>query len=150
MCILMVIGGSPASTAGGLKTTTFAVLILGIWAEARRKPSVTVFRRRLDAPTVTRAWTICAIYFMLTILCTITLCALEPISLMQGLFEVSSAIGTVGLTMGITPTLGVISKLLIIVLMFAGKLGAMTLAFALAERVESIPLQRPVGTVIIG
>lgn len=150
MCILMVIGGSPASTAGGMKTTTFAILILGILAEARRKPSVTVFKRRLDAASVTRAWTICAIYFMLVIICTMLLCAIEPITLMQGLFEISSAIGTVGLTMGITPSLCILSKVLICVLMFAGKLGAMTLAFALAERVESVPLQRPVGTVIIG
>ncbi len=150
MSLLMAIGGSPASTAGGVKTTTFAIFLLGILAEARRKPSVTLFRRRLDAQTVTRAWTICGIYFVCVTVCTLAICAVEPYSMTQVLFEVCSAIGTVGLTMGITPQLTAFSHILLIILMFAGKLGAMTLALALAERVDPVVSSRPAGNVLIG
>lgn len=150
MSLLMVIGGSPASTAGGLKTTTFAVVVLGVAARAHKKESVTLFRRRLEPEVVTQAWTICAIYFLIVFASTLVLCAIEPLSLTQALFEVCSAVGTVGLTMGVTPQLSLFSRMLIMVLMFAGKLGAMTLAFALVERVEPLAVQRPVDNVFIG
>ena len=150
MDVLMLVGGSPASIAGGFKTTTFAILLLGIAAQAHRRNEVTVFHRRLDSESVTRAWTISAIYFFTVIIGTVAVSAAEPFGLKEALFEVCSAIGTVGLTMGVTPTLGLFSRVLLIVFMFAGKLGAMTLALALAETASGDDVQRPLGNVLIG
>ena len=109
--VLMFIGGSPGSTAGGIKTTTFAVLVLSALAAAKRYGSVTVFKRKLDENTIVQASSILSVYIACVFTSVLIICAVEPYSLTQILFETVSAIGTVGLTLGITPTLCATSKI---------------------------------------
>lgn len=149
--ILMFIGGSPGSTAGGIKTTTFMVVILGAFASARGLGGrSTIFKRRLDEETVIRASAIITIYAVAVLTAVMVICAIEPFSLIQILFETVSAIGTVGLTMGITPQLTPVSHSILIFLMFAGRVGGLSLMLVLAEQRRSIPIERPIVKILIG
>ena len=148
--VLMFIGGSPGSTAGGIKTTTFAVLILSALAAAKRYGSVTVFKRKLDDNTIVQASSILTVYIACVFTAVLIICAVEPYSLTQILFETVSAIGTVGLTLGITPTLCTTSKLVLILLMFTGRVGGLTLMLVLAERRRNIKISRPTSQILIG
>ncbi len=148
--LLMFIGGSPGSTAGGIKTTTFIVLLLGALASARRYGSITIFKRRLDEHTVMQASAIATIYAMGVIAAVMLINAFEPFSLTEILFEAISAIGTVGLSMGITPYLSSISEIVLMLLMFAGRVGGLSLMLVLAERRISVPIDRPAVKILIG
>lgn len=148
--ILMFIGGSPGSTAGGIKTTTLVVLLLGVIASSRNTSDLTIFKRRLEDHTHRKASSILTIYISAVLISTMIICAMQPFTLGQVLMEVVSAIGTVGLTAGITPTLNTLSKLIIILLMYGGRVGGLSLALVLAEKKEIIPTQRPVEKIIIG
>lgn len=148
--LLMFIGGSPGSTAGGVKTVTFAVILVSTLRCARNEGSVVMFKRRIEPDTVRQAGAIATTYLAGVILATVIICAVDPLSLRQALFEVVSAIGTVGLSMGVTPTLGLASHLVLIFLMYAGRIGGMTLALALAEKRNHVPLERPVEKILIG
>ena len=117
--ILMLIGGSPGSTAGGIKTTTVAVLFLSTWASARGKYRVNAFRYSIDRDTIRQACSIVVIYLSLTFLSIMLLCATEGVSGKVASLEVCSAVATVGLSLGLTPTLSVAGKLLLILLMYA-------------------------------
>lgn len=150
MIILMFIGGSPGSTAGGIKTTTFAVLILGVVSSARHTSGVTVFKRRLDNDTIKRASAIFVIYTVAVIISAGILCANEPYSLYENIFETVSAIGTVGLTTGITSKLKPISDIVLMILMYGGRVGGLTLMLSLAEKKIDTPIKRPVEKIIIG
>lgn len=150
MTILMLIGGSPGSTAGGIKTTTVAVLVLGAVAAARHNPHIIVFKRRLDDSVLMQASSIAFIYLAATCVCTLLLCTIESIDFERSLFEVVSAVGTVGLTKGITSTLGTVSKFILMFLMFAGRVGGLSLALVLAEKREKPPMTRPVEKILIG
>ena len=148
--ILMLIGGSPGSTAGGIKTTTFAVLLLTAFAASKRHGSVTVFKRRLDENTIVQASSILTVYVAAVIIAAMTICALEPYGLGQVLFETISAIGTVGLSMGITPTLCAASRIVLILLMFTGRVGGLSLMLVLAERRINVKITRPTTQILIG
>ena len=148
--VLMFIGGSPGSTAGGIKTTTFAVLILSALAAAKRYGNVTVFKRKLDYNTILQASSILTVYIACVFTAVLIICALEPYSLTQVLFETVSAIGTVGLTLGITPTLCAGSKIVLTLLMFIGRVGGLTLMLVLAERRINIKISRPTSQILIG
>lgn len=148
--ILMFIGGSPGSTAGGIKTTTFAVLLLSALASARRYGHIDVFKRKLDRGTVEQASSIFTIYISCVLSAVLIICAIEPYSVLQVLYEVVSAIGTVGLTLGITPTLCSVSKALLILLMFTGRVGGLSLMLVLAERRRNVQIQRPTAQILIG
>lgn len=148
--ILMFIGGSPGSTAGGIKTTTFLVMILGAVSSARHSQGINIFKRRLEDNTVKRASAITTIYALAVLLSTIIICAIEPFSLKEIIFDVISAIGTVGLTMGITSHLAAISKLVLISLMYLGRVGGLSLALVLAEKHENVPINRPVDRIMVG
>lgn len=149
--ILMVIGGGSGSTAGGMKITTLVVLILGIIsATSKNNKQTVVFKRRIDESAIHYASAIFVVYTGIVVIFTMILCAIESFSLKEMLFEVSSAIGTVGLTLGVTPSLTVISKIIISFLMFAGRLGGLTLIMALTSRGTLAPMNRPVGKVLIG
>lgn len=148
--VLMFIGGSPGSTAGGIKTTTFAVLILSAIAAAKRYGGVTVFKRRLDDNTIVQASSIFTVYAACVLAAVLIICAIEPYTFTQVLFESVSAIGTVGLTLGITPTLCSVSKLILILLMFTGRVGGLSLMLVLAERRRNIPVTRPTTQILIG
>lgn len=128
--LLMLIGGSPGSTAGGLKTTTFAVLIASAISVLRKKESAELFNRRIDNVTVKKAAAILMLFLTLLLGGTIFISIYEGISFTDSLFEVASAIGTVGLTVGITPKLSTASHIMLIIIMFAGRVGGLTLFFA--------------------
>lgn len=126
--LLMFIGGSSGSTAGGLKTVTFVVLILFILARIHGKSHVTVFRRTVPTEKVTDAMTLTSVMFSLALFGGVFLCATSPVDLTNGMFESISALATVGLTAGVTPLLSLPAKLLIIVFMYFGRVGVLTLS----------------------
>lgn len=147
--ILMFIGGSPASTAGGVKTTTIAVLILTMVAFVRNK-DVEAYGRRINYSVVNKAMTIMVIAFFIIISGAMMISIWNPeLEFMDILFEVVSAFGTVGLTLGITTKLTGFSKLVLVLIMFAGRVGALTIVMALAGRDKKIDYQLPEGTVIL-
>ena len=127
---LMLVGGSPGSTAGGMKTTTLAVLIANALACFRRKEDAQMFGRRIENSTVKNAATIFMMYIVFFFGGAIVISAVEDLSFSTCLFETASAIGTGGLTLGITPGLGVISQIILMILMFLGRVGGLTLIYA--------------------
>lgn len=130
MIILMLIGGSPGSTAGGMKTTTFAVLTANSFAVFRKKESPTFFKRRIDVDTVKNASTILMMYIMLFLGGAVVISFIEGLPLGACIFETASAVGTVGSTLGITTQLGTLSRCILIGLMFFGRVGGLTLIYA--------------------
>ena len=148
--LLMLIGGSPGSTAGGLKTTTFAVLILSTIATARHDTHPEIFKRSLSKDALNQATAIFTIYVMVSLIAVIIVSTLEGCDVTTAAFEVISAIGTVGATKGLTPTLCTASKLIIMGLMFGGRVGGLSLVLSLAEKKENVPLDRPSEKILIG
>jgi len=137
MIILMLIGGSPGSTAGGMKTTTFAVLSSTAVSVFRRRAHTHFFGRRIEEETVREAATILTMYLVLFLAGGFVISRIEGISLLTCLFETGSAIGTVGLTLGITPKLGLVSRLILIGLMYFGRVGGLTIIFATVSGAEA-------------
>ncbi len=150
VCTLMFIGGNSGSTAGGIKTTTFVILIFGIAATARGTKDIRIGKRRLDLSLLSQACTILATYLIAIILCTITICSIEQMPLTDVLLETVSAIATCGLSVGITARLGAVSQLLLIALMYIGRVGIITLALAFFEKRANPPIQRPIDKILIG
>lgn len=130
MIVLMLVGGSPGSTAGGLKTTTFAVLISTAMSVFSHREQTHFFKRRISDETIKNATTIFVMYLILFFVSGCAISRIENLPLLTCLFEAASAIGTVGLTLGITPQLSTISHLILIALMFFGRVGGLTLIFA--------------------
>lgn len=147
--ILMLIGGSPGSTAGGIKTTTFVVMLLSAFAYAGRR-DVNLFKRCISSENESQAHSIVTIYAVAIITATMIICAIEPFSFKEVLFEVTSAASTSGLTMGITSKLHTISKLLLILLMYGGRVGGLTLAIVLTKKKIPVPIDRPTENILIG
>ena len=147
--ILMFIGGNSGSTAGGIKITTFVVMIGTALAGARRS-SLVMGGRQLDDSLIREAASTLSAYLMLAITGCMVLAAAEPFNLTQITLEVVSAIATVGLTAGITTSLSSVSHVMLILLMFAGRLGVMTLAIAFGQRKNQPPLRRPTDKILIG
>ena len=130
MIILMLIGGSPGSTAGGMKTTTFAVIIACAVAVFRRRDSAHIFKRRIGHDVVATALTLSFMYVGLCVGCGMIISLVEDLPLLTCMYETASAVATVGLTLGITPQLGVLSKGILIALMYLGRVGGLTLIYA--------------------
>ena len=128
--LLMLVGGSPGSTAGGMKTTTLAVLFSTAISVFRRREHTHFFGRRISDNTVRNAATILMLYLVLFLTGGCVISLVEGLPLGTCLFETASAVGTVGLTLGITPSLGLISQFILIVLMFIGRVGGLTLIFS--------------------
>jgi trk system potassium uptake protein TrkH len=126
----MLIGGAPGSTAGGMKITTIAVLAATALAVFKRKESTQYFGRRIAEETVRNAATLFLLYASLFFVGAMVISRIENLPLLTCLYETASAVGTVGLTLGITSHLGVISKLILIFLMYFGRVGGLTLIFA--------------------
>jgi trk system potassium uptake protein TrkH len=149
--ILMFIGGSPAGTAGGIKTTTLALILLTTYADIKGRRNVGVFHRRIAEGTIKRAVSLTVLSFswvlVISFLLTITDAQFEFINL---LFEEVSAFGTVGLTRGVTPGLSTIGKVLILITMYIGKLGPITFVFALTRREKKEAYQDALGSILIG
>lgn len=149
--ILMVIGGSPGSTAGGIKTTTLVVLIACSIASTKSSGESTIFKRRLEDDALKKASSITVLYMLAALSSVLVICFLEDFSVKQILFEVFSALSTVGLTMGVTPNLtSWISKLIISLLMYTGKVGVLSLVSSISETKEISHLSRPVEKILIG
>ena len=155
-CLFMFVGASSASTGGGVKTTTAAMLLLVMWSVIRGRERITVFGRELSAGTVRRAVTIVLIGMLMVVLCTCTISMLEQsrdFELIDLLFEAVSAFSTTGLSSVNTPRLSTASHILLMPLMYLGRVGPLTLALALASRLENSAANRvrfPEEKIMIG
>ncbi len=150
MIILMLIGGSPGSTAGGMKTTTIAVLFANSIAVFKRKSDSHFFGRRTGEDAARNASTILMMYLTLFLSGGLILSMLEKLPLETCLFETASAIGTVGLTLGITPDLGIMSRGMLILLMFFGRVGGLTLIYATFSRTSKSCSRLPKEPIAVG
>jgi len=148
--ILMFIGASPGSTGGGIKTTTFTTLVGAVIAMIRGREDIVLFRYRLARERIFKALTITMLSLALVIAVTMVLATLEDRAFLRILFEAVSAFGTVGLSTGITPELSDPGRIILMLTMFAGRLGPLTLAYALQPRAEKELYRHPEGKIIIG
>ena len=143
---LMLVGGSTGSTAGGMKTTTLAVLIANVFSVFSRKDETQLFGRRIDNGIVRNAATILMMYITLFFTGAVVISLADGIPFVKCLFETASAVGTVGLTVGITPELGLISRAVLVVLMFLGRVGGLTIIFSAfsgpARNLSKPPLEK--------
>lgn len=148
--MLMVVGGSPGSTAGGIKTTTIAAIFIGVWANIRHEEHMHIFGRRLEEDAVRRASAIITINVTAALVSAILIAALDSVPMIDAMFETFSAIGTVGMTTGITRDLNVLSKAILIVMMYCGRLGSLSFALSFTERKRIAPVQQPAEQIPIG
>lgn len=148
--ILMFIGASPGSTGGGIKTTTFTIMVGAVIAMMRGREDIVMFRYRLAQERVLKALTIALLALLLVLTVSMILSTTEEGDFLEILFETTSAFGTVGLSMGLTPDLTVFGKVLISITMFAGRLGPLTLAYALGPKKGKELYRHPEGKMIIG
>ncbi|MEC0306778.1 TrkH family potassium uptake protein [Paenibacillus lautus] len=148
--ILMFIGASPGSTGGGIKTTTFTIMVGAVIAMMRGREDIVMFRYRLAQERVLKALTIALLALLLVLTVSMILSTTEEGDFLEILFETTSAFGTVGLSMGLTPDLTVFGKVLISMTMFAGRLGPLTLAYALGPKKGKELYRHPEGKMIIG
>ena len=149
MILLMLTGGSPGSTAGGFKVTTLAVLVLSAVSVFRQKSSTQAFGRRLAPEVLRSAVTIFVLYLALFLSSGILISCVDNVPLLSALFETGSAIATVGLTLGLTPGLSALSHLVLIFLMYCGRVGGLTLIFAVVNT-DRTPAQLPQERVTVG
>ena len=149
--LMMFIGGSPGSTAGGVKTTSMIVLLFYAVAMVLNREDINLCGRRLTDEVVKKANAVVVINATLTIIATIVIMALQPLLNFEDvLFEVLSAIGTVGMTVGITRDLNIISQVIIIVLMYCGRLGSLSFALVFAQKSASASVRQPQEKIIVG
>ena len=147
---LMLVGGAPGSTAGGMKTTTIAVLAANAFSVFRRRKSVRMLGRRVEDEVVRSATALMGMYILLTAAGGLILSGAERLPLGPCLFETASALGTVGLSLGITPQLGHLSRSVLILLMLWGRVGGLTLMFAALSRRECEVSRYPVEKIAVG
>ncbi|MBM6617072.1 TrkH family potassium uptake protein [Bacillus suaedaesalsae] len=151
LCILMFIGASPSSVGGGIRTTTFAIMILSIFSYARGYSSIKVFKREIYQEDIIKSYIVITTAIMLCAAAVIVLIYIEPnFTVMQILFEVSSAFGTTGLSMGITPYLSTPGKIIIIALMFIGRIGIFSFLFLIRGKGNEESYRYPKEKIIIG
>jgi trk system potassium uptake protein TrkH len=150
--ILMFIGASPASTGGGIKTVTAVVVLLMVMTAAQGKREVNVFGRRISQNTTMRALSVVSISLGMLVFFTILLLIFEPLHFIDLFFETASALGTVGLATFDTAMLSMPSKIVIIISMFIGRVGPLTLVLALARKqnIKKPPVRYPEGKVMVG
>ena len=150
MIILMIVGGSPGSTAGGMKTATLAVLFLSAITVFSRRNDVQCFKRRIPEDTVRNAGAVLFMYLVLFFTGGIIISRVEDLPLLTCLFETGSAIGTVGLTLGITSTLSGVSRVILMILMFLGRVGGLTLIYAALPSAEASKVKLPLEKISVG
>ena len=150
MILLMLVGGSPGSTAGGMKTTTLAVLLANAAATFRRRDSAQFFGRRLDCGAVKTAATILTMYLALFFGGGVFISIYENLPLSSCLYEAASAVGTVGLTLGITPQLHIPSQMVLIALMYLGRVGGLTLIYAALSGKKISNAKLPLEEITVG
>lgn len=150
LIILMFIGSSPGSTGGGIRTTTFAVLIGAVWAMLRGRRDVVFFKQRVETNKVYKSLTITIIAVVIILMTTMLLSITEQADFLTVLFEATSAYGTVGMSMGLTPDLTVFGKVIISIAMFVGRLGPLTIAFAMTFNRKEERFRYAEGEIIVG
>lgn len=150
MVVLMLIGGASGSTAGGMKVNTVGVLFANVGAIFRRRSEVEAFGRRIDPATVRQAAVIVTMYLTLFIGGGVAISAIEGLPIGSCLYESASAVATVGLTLGITPSLGVASQLILTVQMYLGRVGGLTLIYAALANPDTTPSRLPQEKVSVG
>ena len=148
--LLMLVGGSPGSTAGGMKTTTFAVLLASAISVFRRNEDVHCYGRRISTDIVRSAAAILIMYSVLCLSGGMVISILEELPVIECLFESASAIGTVGLTLGITSRLSSVSRIILICLMYLGRVGGLTLVFAATSNRPSKQSRYPLEKITVG
>ncbi len=147
--LLMFIGAAPGGTGGGIKVTTMVVMAAAVMASMRNREEVSLWHFRLEDETQRRAFIGTASYLAMTVCGVMVLCTQGQL-FTAAMFECLSAIGTVGLTVGITPTLAPLSKVAIILLMYAGRVGSLTVFIAVARSNVGAKLRNPIGKIIVG
>ena len=150
MILLMLTGGAPGSTAGGMKITTAAVLFMTLFSVFRKKEDTECFGRRIEEGTVKYASAVLLMYLALSLTGGIIISSMEKLPILTCLFETASAIGTVGLTFGITPQLGMVSRMILILLMFMGRVGGLTLVFAALSNKQRNVSRLPKERITVG
>lgn len=148
--LLMFMGGSPGSTAGGIKTTTVVVVFLYLWSNMRNETGCNIYGRRLEDEVIKRASLVFYINLFMAVIACMVICALQRFEFIDVVFEVFSAIGTAGMTTGITRSLNTASKLIIILLMYCGRVGSMTFAMSFIEKRTNAPVRLPVEKITVG
>ena len=149
--LLMFIGGSPGSTAGGIKTTTIVVLLIYVWSNLRGARGCNIFERRLEDDAVRKASDVAVISLFMAVVASIAIPYFQPHLLMEDVvFEVFSAIGTVGMSTGITRDLSAASRIIVVLLMYCGRIGSMSFALSFMERKKVAPVKLPEEKVMIG
>lgn len=148
--ILMFIGGSPGSTAGGVKTTTIVVLILYVVSNIKRTYGVNAFGRRLEDDSIKRASSIFTINLFLALTASLAIMMVQKLPMTDVMFETFSAIGTVGMTTGITRSLLPVSRIIIILLMYCGRIGSLSFALSFTQRKKIAHVQQPVERITVG
>ena len=150
MILLMLTGGAPGSTAGGMKVTTLAVMVSTAFSIFHRREETHFFGRRVEEDTVRSAMAILTLYLALFFFGGLLISRVEGLPLLTCLFETASAVGTVGVTMGITPQLGLLSRCVLILLMYCGRVGALTLVFAALSEGRGTGARLPKEKLIVG
>lgn len=150
LSVLMVIGGSPGSTAGGLKTTTFGVLVLSTISIFKQEDEVTIFNKHIDSKTIRKALAIIMVYLGLIFLVIFILSLSENFKVLDISYEVASAFGTVGASRGITGDLSKIGKILITLSMYLGRIGPMTMAYSIGLKSTTKYIRYPEANISIG
>ncbi len=148
--LLMAIGGSPGSTAGGLKTTTVLVLVLAAFSHVRSQEDVNYMGRRLESGVTRKAFTIATVYLLTALTAVLLIVGMQPFVMEDAAFEVVSALSTVGLTVGITPTLNAPAKIIISLLVYLGRVGAISVLMAFAHSHNGLNTKKPIDKVIVG
>jgi len=148
--VMMFVGAGPGSTAGGIKITTAAIMLLSIISYSRGHNDMNVFRRRIDQLLMRRAFCTAVFYFLMAITGALVITIAQDLPLKDVLFEAFSALGTVGLSTGITRDLITISRIVIILLMYSGRVGSLTVILSVSERQVKTELANPTEKIIVG
>ena len=152
MITLMFIGGSPGGTAGGIKTTTFFLLSLMVVSQIKKRQEIQIFKRRINISSFMSAFSVATMYFAVLFVALLILVCTEPFDTLGIIFEAVSAIGTVGLTTGITSALSIVGKIVIIALMFIGRVGPITIAYTLSKKNKktNVSIKYPTTEILVG
>ena len=150
LIVLMLIGGSPGSTAGGMKLTTVAILFANMISIFKQKEDTNFFGRRIPEDAIKNTAAVVAMYMILFLTGSLIISRIENLPILTCFFEAGSAIATVGLTMGITPSLSVISKLILIILMYLGRVGGLTVVFATISGSQKNSGKLPQEKIMVG
>lgn len=148
--ILMIIGGSTGSTAGGIKTVTFVIIICSILSSLLGKNNTIIFNRRLSADQIIHAYTVAGSFILLSLVGSFMVYITSNVSFLEGLFESVSALATVGLSLGVTSSLSHISQLVLVILMYIGRVGLLTLTLGFFKQNDNASIKYPSVKLLIG